>query len=296
MHQHSVSKLSTVAIIIAMLLWGFAWSAGKLASQHSNPQVAAFWRYAVSFITIIPVIWFLKTPINASKKAVLYMLLAGILTSLFNYLFFAGLVEGNAGYGGTIVTSIAPIFTYIFSIIFFGIKISKKQLFAIFIGFLGALILLRVPLEGFSFLTIESSYFLGCAIVWAMVTIISQKTSSLVDPMLYSVVVFGIVTFVNMLFALPYHPFEVANYDQTFWVATIFIGVLAGTFATTLYFIFASKIGAHKTGIYMFIVPLGAIISSWFIYGEEITASSIIGLILAFVAVIIFNIKYEKLK
>lgn len=291
MHQQNISKLSTVAIIIAMLLWGFAWSAGKLASEHSNPQVAAFWRYAISFITIIPVIWYLKIPLKTSKKAILYMIVAGAWTSLFNYLFFAGLAHGNAGYGGTIVTSIAPIFTYIFSIVFFGTKVSKKQLFALFIGFIGALILLRVPFEGFGFLTIESSYFLGCAIVWAMVTILSQKTSSLVDPMLYSVVVFGIVTLVNMLFALPYHPFEIAAYDKTFWAATIFIGVLAGTFATTLYFIFASKIGASKTAIYMFIVPLGAIISSRLIYDEEISTSSIIGLVLAFIAVAIFNKK-----
>ncbi|MGE4472392.1 MAG: EamA family transporter, partial [Sulfuricurvum sp.] len=48
-------------MIIAMLFWGVAWTAGKVAAHHSNAEVAAFWRYAVSFITIIPVIWYLKT-------------------------------------------------------------------------------------------------------------------------------------------------------------------------------------------------------------------------------------------
>ena len=101
-----------VGMIVAMLLWGFAWTAGKVATLHSNPEVAAFWRYAVSFVSIVPLVWVMKSPLHADRRGVMYMIAAGLLTSLFNYLFFAGLVHGHAGYGGTIVTSMSPIITY----------------------------------------------------------------------------------------------------------------------------------------------------------------------------------------
>ena len=283
-----------VWMIVAMLFWGFAWTAGKMAAEHSNAQVAAFWRYAISFITIIPVIWYLKTPLKTDRIGLLYMLGTGALTALFNYLFFAGLSHGQAGYGGTMVTSLAPIITYILSIAIFSTKVSPRQITALSIGVFGALILLRVPFEGFAFLNIDSSYFLGCAVVWALVTVISQKAVKRAHLMFYTFVVFGITALINMLFALPHHPFDFAAYDETFWITITLIGVLPGTFSTALYFVSAGKVGAHRTGVYMFIVPVGAIISSWVVYGETLELSTVIGCLLAFAAVILFNLKQSS--
>lgn len=278
-------------MLIAMLLWGVAWTAGKMAAEHANAEVAAFWRYAISFVALVPVIWFLKTPLKTDRVGFLYMLGAGLLTSLFNYLFFAGLSHGQAGYGGTMVTSLAPIFTYLMSIAIFGTKVSTRQVIALCIGIFGALILLRVPFEGFGFLNIESSYFLECAIVWALVTILSQKASSKADPMFYTLVVFAVAGLTNMLFALPYRPFDLSAYDGVFWATIVFIGVFPGTFSTALYFISASKIGAHNTGVFMFIVPIGAVVSSLFVYNENIALSTVVGCVLAFLAVALFNMK-----
>lgn len=280
-----------ILMIIAMLFWGVAWTAGKVAAEHSNAEVAAFWRYAISFISIIPVVWFLKTPLKSDKIGYFYMFASGALTSLFNYLFFAGLSHGQAGYGGTMVTSLAPIITYILSISLLGTKVSFRQVLALFIGILGAIILLRIPFEGFAFFDVQSSYFLGCAFVWSLVTVISQKASSRAHLMFYTLVVFGITAFINMLFALPYAPFDFGAYDSVFWLTILFIGVVPGTFSTALYFVSAGKIGAHRTGVFMFIVPIGAIISSWIVYDEVLALSTIIGCLLAFAAVVLFNMK-----
>jgi drug/metabolite transporter (DMT)-like permease len=280
-----------ILMIVAMLFWGVAWTAGKVAAEHSNAEVAAFWRYAISFISIIPVIWFMKIPLKTDRQGFVYMVIAGVLTSLFNYLFFAGLSHGNAGYGGTMVTSLAPIITYILSISFLGTKVSSHQIGALIIGIFGALILLRVPLEGFAFLNIDSAYFLECAIVWALVTVVSHKAAARAHLMFYTLVVFGITTFINMIFALPHHPFDFGAYDAVFWWTILFIGVIPGTFSTALYFVSAGKVGAHRTGVFMFIVPVGAIMSSWIVYGETLAISTLIGCLMAFAAVILFNMK-----
>ena len=291
MHEQENSTRYFIGMIVAMLLWGIAWTAGKMAAGHSNAEVAAFWRYAISLLTLLPVIWFLKTPLKTDSVGFLYMLGAGLLTSVFNYLFFAGLSHGNAGYGGTMVTALAPIFTYLLSIGIFKTHVSRMQIAALSLGIVGALILLRVPFDGFGFLNLQSSYFLGCAVVWAFVTILSQKASKRANPMFYTLVVFAITCFTNMIFALPYHPFDFGAYDAVFWWTILFIGILPGTFSTALYFLSASKIGAHRTGVFMFIVPVGAIISSWFIYGEQIMLSTVVGCLLAFIAVALFNMK-----
>lgn len=299
-HNHAMKKESStvylIGMIVAMLFWGVAWTAGKVAAEHSNAEVAAFWRYAISFITIIPVIWYLKTPLKSDKIGYVYMLASGVLTSIFNYLFFAGLSHGDAGYGGTMVTALSPLFTYGMSMAIFGTRVSAGQVMALSVGVLGALLLLRVPYEGFAFLNVESSYFLGCAVVWSIITIIAQKGMRRADPMFYTLVVFGITGFINMLFALPYHPFDFGAYDAVFWSVIFFIGLVPGTFGMAIFFMSAGKVGAHKTAVFMFIVPVGALVSSWIVYGEGLALSTLFGCLCTFAAVILFNMKNKNLR
>lgn len=287
-----------IGMLIAMLLWGIAWTSGKAAVEHSNIQVASFWRYTISFIGMIPVIIYMKRTLKTDFLGYFYMILAGLLSAAFSYLFFAGLAHGEAGYGGTMVTSLVPLLTYFLSILLFGTKVSAKQVLALGIGVFGAIVLLRIPMEGLGFLNLDSIYFLVCAIVWSFVTVLTQKASKRVDPMFYTLVIFGVTAFTNMIVALPYHPFEIGLYDSVFWLNILFVGLFSGTFAMAIFFASASRIGAHNTGVFMFIVPVGAIISSYFAYNEKIVSSTVIGCLLALVAVILFNkkSKLEKLK
>lgn len=279
---------------VAMLLWGMAWTASKIAALHANPEVAAFWRYAISFVTLIPLLWFMKTPFKTDRRGAMLMIGAGLLSSLFNYLVFAGVMHGQAGYGGTLVTSMSPIITYILSIFIFGVSLRFNEGAALALGIAGALILMRVPFDGLGFLGLESIYFIEAALIWAMVTIISQRASLHVSPMLYTLVVFGVATVSNMIAALPYEPFDFWRYDWVFWVTIALIGIFAGTFSTALFFVSASKVGAHRTAVFMFIVPVGAILSSVVVYDEQIELSTLAGCLLAFSAVVLFNAKKRR--
>lgn len=278
-----------IMMMIAMLFWGVAWSVGKIAVQHSNAEISAFWRYAIAFLSIIPVIWYMKRPMKIDRIGIAYVIGGGIFTALFNYLFFQGLAHGQAGYGGTLVTSLSPLITYMLSIALFGILVTKKQLFALLVGISGGIMLLKIPSEGLGFLNFDSLYFLIAALVWSVVTMISQKALARVDGMFFTMVVFGLTAFVNMIFALPYHPFDVARFDASFWWSILFMGIIPGTFSTAMFFISAGKVGAHNAGVFMFIVPIGALLSSLLIFNEQIATSTIIGCSLAFAAVFFFN-------
>jgi drug/metabolite transporter (DMT)-like permease len=284
-----------IVMVIAMIVWGVAWTSGKAVSEHSNPEVAAFWRYSISFITIIPVLIFMKVPLKTDKIGIFYMVGAGLLSALFNYLFFVGLSHGASGYGGTLVTSISPIVTYLLSILILGVKVSLKQVIALIIGIIGAVVLLQIPSHGFGFLDVNSIYFLECALVWSFITILSQKTSSRANPMFYTLIVFGISSLVNLIFAWQYHPFALTSFDSVFWWNILFIAIFSGTFSMTLFFVSASKLGAPQAAVFMFIVPVGAIVSGWAVYHENIVLTTVIGAVLSFIAVVMFNINFGNL-
>lgn len=284
-----------LAMFAAMISWGVAWTVGKIAVEHSNPEICSFWRYFITFFTIIPIIIWLKVPLKISKRGVFLMLCGGVLTAAFNYSFFTAVSYGNAGYGGALVTSISPIFTYFASIFAFKIKINKNQIIALVIGLIGAIILMRLPFDGFDIFNESLIYFLLCAILWTFVTIIAQMAAKTAHPMFYVTGVFGITMCLNYLLAHPYHPFNISSFDSTYWLAITFTGLISGTFGMAMYFLSAAKVGAHNASVFMFIVPIGAIVSSYIIYKEEILISTIIGCVLAFCAVLLFNTKKQLL-
>lgn len=183
------------------------------------------------------------------------------------------------------MTSLAPIFTYALSIIFLKNKVSIIQSIALFIGILGTIILLKIPTEGIHFLNLDTSFFVISALCWAFMTILSKKSSIHVDPLLYTLSIFFITTIINYIIAIPFHPFLIFNYDETFWLSILYVGLFSGTFSTTL----LKKIGADKTATFMFIIPAVAILSSNLIYHEKILFSTILGCLLSFIAVVIFN-------
>ena len=70
-----------IGMFIAMIIWGIAWTSGKAATSHSNPEIAAFWRYAILFLTIIPVVLYMKTSLKSDKEGYIYMICAGVFCS-----------------------------------------------------------------------------------------------------------------------------------------------------------------------------------------------------------------------
>lgn len=159
MHKEENKTKYFIAMLVAMIIWGVAWTSGKAAVEHSSIQVSSFWRYAICSIGMIPVLIYMRRSSKSDMLGYFYMIVAGLLSAAFSYLFFAGLSHGEAGYGGTMVTSLSPLFTYFLSIMIFNIKVTVKQMIALGIGIFGALILLKIPMEGLSFLNLNSIYF-----------------------------------------------------------------------------------------------------------------------------------------
>lgn len=207
-------------MFIAMIFWGIAWPVGKIAAAHSAPEVAAFWRYTVSLVSFIPVLLVFKPSLKTDKDALLITVLAGVLTAVFNWLFFAGLTHGLAGYGGTIVTTMAPVLTYALSVVIFKTSIQKMQAVGIGVGLLGGVVLLKLPYAAEKLLNIGVLYFVIAALIWSLVTLSTQRAVKKINVMLFTLIVFGITAFINLLFALPLHPFNVSHFDSAFWRAS----------------------------------------------------------------------------
>ena len=77
--------------------------------------------------------------------------------------------------------------------------------------------------------------------------------------------------------------------DWIFWLNFLVITIIGTTFATSIYFVAITKIGANEASSFIFLVPFNAIFLSWFFLDEPIYFTTIAGTILTITAVSMLN-------
>jgi drug/metabolite transporter (DMT)-like permease len=69
----------------------------------------------------------------------------------------------------------------------------------------------------------------------------------------------------------------------------LFLSVVATDFATTVFFLSASRLGTGRASSFLFIVPTSAILLSWLLLGERPDAVTLVGGVFSIVAVYLVN-------
>ena len=112
-------------VLLSMFLWGANWTAAKLISNTIPTSLLVFYRFMLTSIVFVPIIYFLKIPFKITKSQLFLIFICSLLIGLYQFLFFYGLKTGAAAAGGVLVTTITPLFMYML-IPFFSKKSLKK--------------------------------------------------------------------------------------------------------------------------------------------------------------------------
>ena len=271
-----------------MLLWGGGWTALKILTYDLPMDVIIFWRFFIMSISFLPILYFFKEPLTLNNTSIKYILSSSILNIAFMVSSFLGIKYGLAGAGSVIITSLSPLMTFILMTVIFKKQISKNQYIGLILGIIGGFIILQLN-DLSLFFNGSNSYFLLCALIWAGVTILSQRAHQHIHPIHYSFFISVIATIAAFIYS--FHSDLLAVFDQGihFWIALIYLAVLGQTLATTIFFTASGKLGSEKTSSFMFLVPVFALLSAWIVLDEPIELHIIVGGIISMFAVIFIN-------
>jgi len=284
-NSHFISLL-----ILSMLLWGGGWTALKILTYHADIEIIIFWRFFLMSLSFIPILVFIKKPLTLNKSSLRFVLSSSALNIAFMVSSFLGIKHGTAGAGGVIITTLAPIMTFLLVYIIFRKQLHKFQLAGIFIGLIGGFIMLELN-DISLFLNSSNIYFLLCAIIWAGVTLLSQHSNEHIHPVHYSFYI-SVVSSIS-IFIFSYHSDLMSVFSQSteFWIALLYLAILGQTLATTIYFIASARLGSQATSSFMFLVPLFALIIAWLVLDESIQLHIIVGGFFSVLAVYFINKK-----
>jgi len=284
-------------MIIGMSLWGLSWTNGKILGTYTSIPLIMFWRFLIAGLFMGIVLAVRKTEWRIPLSGLPSIAVSAVFLVLYNHFYFTGTRLGAAGAGGVLVTTLNPLLTFLL------ISIVRKRfprgqsLTGLLLGLMGGSILLNVWFEGWSVIFKSGNqYFVLCASSWAFLTFISSRINRYMSTLTYSFWLYLLSAVIPLILTDHHHLFSVFDLDYIFWLNLLSVSVGAMAFATTAYFIAASRLGSEKASAFIFTVPLSALIFSMLILHEPLKLHVLAGGTLSVIAVILINSARNPIK
>ena len=267
---------------ITISIWGTTFISTKVLLKAILPIEILFLRFTIGFI-ILSLVYPKRLKIK-EKKHELYFAGAGLCgVTLYYLLENIALTYTFASNVGVII-SIAPIFTAIFAHLFLKSEKLKPQFF---VGFLIALAgIFLISFSGFSVLKLNpvgDILAVLASVVWAAYSILTKKISAFHYNTVQAtrrIFFYGLVFMIPVLIIFGFNP----NIDLLMKPVNIFNILFLGLGASALCFVtwnLAVKIlGAVKTSVYIYMVPVITVATSIIILQEKITSIVVFGIVL----------------
>ncbi|TLD80616.1 DMT family transporter [Helicobacter sp. MIT 11-5569] len=294
------SVVFSVLLVVAMFFWGASWPSSKVLVGYTSADVVTFWRFFVAFLASLPLIAVLRIPLRIDGKAFRYLLFAAILNCLYSLMFFVGLNYGSAGKGGVLVTTITPVFVYLLT---FGLhKIQKNtnrqmkgnEILGLFLGVVAGICLLDLGSSQTIFSKFNT-FFILCALDWAVLTLVCHRLRIHPIAINFYITLFSVVLF-SPIFLVQPAILEIFNFDLHFWLMLFTIGVLSTAVGTSIYYMGIAQVGAEKASSFQLLVPIFALLTSYFILGEIPSLLTLVGGGIAIFAIYLINLYKPKIR
>ena len=271
---------------IFIILWSSAFITTKPIIDYSDPFSALAFRFLIVAIGFFLFCIYKKYQILIHKKHFLESFFSGVLFHGF-YLggVFFSISKGMPTGIAALIVTLQPILTNALSGPILNEKVSSKQWIGVFLGFIGATLVLgfeigtTIPKLGL-IATIIALVAITFSTIWQKK--ISNNLPLPVSNMYQALGGFTLHLLIIIFFAKPY-----INFSQTFLIAMshqIFL-VSFGAFTILMYLI--KNNSASKTVSIFFLIPATSAFMAWIFLNESLTNLDILGFLITSIGVYI---------
>lgn len=281
-----MQRLFLILLFVAMFFWGLSWPTSKILSAMHSPFIVAFGRFLLVALCLLPVIKYAKLSLKIPKDCIFALIINVLSNASYSLVFFYAINLGSAGSAGIITTTLSPIIATLLSVVIFKNMLNRREMLGLFIGLISGIFFIS---NSQSLLNAFNLFFILAAFLWASVTLSAKKLP--LNPLVLN---FYSAFFSAMLF-IPFVKISEFNifYEAKSLSLLLVIAVLSTVFGTSIYYKSIYVLGVVKSSCFTLLVPLFALILSMIILGEIPEISTIIGGILAVIAIYLISL-YDR--
>ena len=288
--------LGHLAALLTIVIWGTTFISTKILLVDFQPVEILFFRFVMGFLVLLAAYpHILKT---TDYKQELTFALAGLCGICLYYLLeniaLTFTLASNVG----VIISIAPFFTAILA--HFAMKSEEKLRSQFFIGFVVAMagiILISFNGRELALNPFGDLLAVAASLVWACYSILTRKISSFGYPVILSTrrtFFYGILFMIPALFIFDFQPDLSRFTNITYLFNILYLGLGASALCFVTWNFAVKELGAVKTSVYIYMVPVITVITSVLILYEQLTLLAGAGTILTLIGLFLSEYKAEK--
>lgn len=282
--------------LLTIVIWGTTFISTKILLTDFQPVEILFFRFVIGFLAL-----FIINPHclkSVSLKQEITFIAAGLCGICLYYLLeniaLTYTMASNVG----VIISVAPFFTAILAHLF--MKSEEKLRANFFIGF-------AVAMVGIVFISFNGSKLelspkgdilaILAAFVWACYSILTKKISSYGYPIIATTrrtFFYGILFMIPALFFFDFDVRFTRFTNSTYLLNILYLGLGASALCFVTWNFAVKILGAIKTSVYIYMVPVITVATSVIILHEQITVLSGAGTLLTLVGLFLSESKIGK--
>lgn len=281
----SKKSIGHFAAFLTIIIWGTTFISTKILLADFQPVEILFFRFVMGFLVLL--IIYPRRLKEVNLKQEITFAAAGLCGICLYYLLeniaLTYTMASNVG----VIISIAPFFTAILAHLF--MKSEEKLRINFFIGFTVAMAgIILISFNGSKLALNLMGDFLAiiAAFVWACYSILTRKISSFGYPVILATrrtFFYGILFMIPALFFFDFQIGLSRFANMTYLLNILYLGLGASALCFVTWNFAVKILGAVKTSIYIYMVPVITTIISVLILKEPVTWISAIGTLLAVV-------------
>lgn len=292
-HKKTAGHLAALSTIV---IWGTTFISTKILLADLQPVEILFFRFIVGFAILFLI--YPKRSKTADQKQELTFAAAGLCGICLYYLLeniaLTFTLASNVG----VIISVAPFFTAILAHLF--MKSEERLRARFFAGFFVAMAgIVLISLNG-SRLEIDplgDLLAVAAALIWACYSILTRKISSFGYPVILATrrtFFYGILFMIPALFFFDFQPDLSCLVDKRYLFNILYLGVGASALCFVTWNFAVKELGAVKTSVYIYMVPVITVVSSVVILHERLTLLAGTGMVLTLIGSFLSGYKAER--
>jgi drug/metabolite transporter (DMT)-like permease len=285
-----------IKLLLTALFWGGTFIAGRVVAETVEPFSAAFMRFAIASCLLLLLTRRREGRLPSINRTQFLALLLLGMTGVFAYnaFFFKGLQFISAGRASLIVAN-NPVFITLFAALFFKDRLGWVKVAGILLSVTGALIVIskgnwaELMRGGIGWGEI---LIFGCVASWVSYSLIGKAVMGSLSPLVavsYSSLI-GTAALLVPALAEGMAP-RLLHYSLLDWSCISYLGVFGTVLGFVWYYEGIKALGPTKAGQFINFVPISALLLAFFILGEPVTLSLLVGAVFVISGVYMTNIR-----
>lgn len=266
------------AITFVMSIWGLSFLSIKVAVETLGPMTLALSRFVIAAVLLVIILKIREPGSRLHKKDMPRMAVSGIVGITVYFFFENNGIKMTTASTASIIVATIPVLTIISDYLFCGNKLTWAKVAGVFLSFWGVYMIVGDSGQ----LSFASDYFtgnlfmLGAAVAWVVYSLLTRPLGASYSRLAITTyqTVFG------TLAILPFVFFETNYWHLADWALIgniLFLGVFCSALGYYVYVYAIEELGVNISALFLNLIPVVTVISSYFILGEKITPAQLTG-------------------